>query len=266
MTHLFHDEFLINVRVQKGSAISLTDLMHRPSRDPQIFADNAKMLVQSMTPDPLSPFGLEEKLPIGVKGFNHPKGILCRVRDNQIPCPSIGFGMLFDRDNPLPITVSILVFCPSDSDEPFIDIRELQCRQLPNTKASLKSKEDAKIVESGVISQIVGNHLDFIFHEDFLLFVNDYAVKSLTGYIQIPEELGNTQVSVVMLFAVFEGSSDDGPQPCISLSGKPHFGYGNPDELFKVITGNTCKALILEIVVTINEEPLVIVAVTAVTG
>ena len=67
MPHLFHDEFLINVRVQKGSAISLTDLMHRPSRDPQIFADNAKMLVQSMTPDPLSPFCLEEKLPIGLR-------------------------------------------------------------------------------------------------------------------------------------------------------------------------------------------------------
>jgi len=81
MTHLFHDEFLINVRVQKGSAISLTDLMHRPSRDPQIFADNAKMLVQSITPDPMSIIGLEEKLPIGVKCPYHLKGILCRVGD-----------------------------------------------------------------------------------------------------------------------------------------------------------------------------------------
>lgn len=67
VTHLLHNELLINIGINEGSTISLSNLMHRPGRDPQFFADIAKMLVQSMTPDPLSPFCLEEKLPIGLR-------------------------------------------------------------------------------------------------------------------------------------------------------------------------------------------------------
>ena len=65
VTHLLHYELLVNVRIQKGSTISLSDLMHRPGRDPQFFADIAKMLVQSMTPDPLSLSVWKRNSPLG---------------------------------------------------------------------------------------------------------------------------------------------------------------------------------------------------------
>ena len=81
VTHLFHDKFLINVSIQKGGAISLSDFMHRPSRDPQSLADHIQMLVESVASDPLAPV-LKEKFSVRVKILNHPQGILCRVRDN----------------------------------------------------------------------------------------------------------------------------------------------------------------------------------------